>query len=424
MLDIKIIREHIDVVKEKGKTRGVASELFDEIAELDRKRRDLIVKTEDLKKYRNEVSQEIATLKRNKETADEKIKEMQRIGEEIKSFDEELSLISNTLENQIVRIPNLPHDTTPIGKDEEDNIEVRKWSTPKQFTFEPKPHWEVAEKLGILDFERGAKVSGSRFVFYKGLGARLERACYNYMLDQHVEKHGYTEIVPPYIVNENSMFGTGQFPKFKEDVFQLTDERNLTLIPTAEVPLTNYYSNEILSEDQLPVYFTAFSPSFRSEAGSAGRDTRGLIRLHQFHKVEMVKLTKPSESYAELEKMVADAESILQGLQLPYRVLSLCTGDMGFSAAKTYDLEVWIPAQNTYREISSCSNCEDFQARRAKIRYKNDGKTEYVHTLNGSGLAVGRTVAAILENYQNEDGSVTIPEVLVPYMGGITKIEK
>lgn len=424
MLDIKIIREHIDVVKDKGKTRGVASELFDEIAELDRKRRDLIVKTEDLKKYRNEVSQEIATLKRNKETADEKIKEMQRIGEEIKSFDEELSLISNTLEDQIVRIPNLPHDTTPIGKDEEDNIEVRKWSTPKQFTFEPKPHWEVAENLGILDFERGAKVSGSRFVFYKGLGARLERACYNYMLDQHVEKHGYTEIVPPYIVNENSMFGTGQFPKFKEDVFQLTDERNLTLIPTAEVPLTNYYSNEILSEDQLPVYFTAFSPSFRSEAGSAGRDTRGLIRLHQFHKVEMVKLTKPSESYAELEKMVADAESILQGLQLPYRVLALCTGDMGFSAAKTYDLEVWIPAQNTYREISSCSNCEDFQARRAKIRYKNDGKTEYVHTLNGSGLAVGRTVAAILENYQNEDGSVTIPEVLVPYMGGITKIEK
>lgn len=424
MLDIKIIREHIDVVKEKGKTRGVASELFDEIAELDRKRRDLIVKTEDLKKYRNEVSQEIATLKRNKETADEKIKEMQRIGEEIKSFDEELSLISNTLENQIVRIPNLPHDTTPIGKDEEDNIEVRKWSTPKQFTFEPKPHWEVAENLGILDFERGAKVSGSRFVFYKGLGARLERACYNYMLDTHVEKHGYTEIVPPYIVNENSMFGTGQFPKFKEDVFQLTDERNLTLIPTAEVPLTNYYSNEILSEDQLPVYFTAFSPSFRSEAGSAGRDTRGLIRLHQFHKVEMVKLTKPSESYVELEKMVADAESILQGLQLPYRVLALCTGDMGFSAAKTYDLEVWIPAQNTYREISSCSNCEDFQARRAKIRYKNDGKTEYVHTLNGSGLAVGRTVAAILENYQNEDGSVTIPEVLVPYMGGITKIEK
>lgn len=424
MLDIKIIREHIDIVKEKGKTRGVASELFDEIAELDRKRRDLIVKTEDLKKYRNEVSQEIATLKRNKETADEKIKEMQRIGEEIKSFDEELSLISNTLEDQIVRIPNLPHDTTPIGKDEEDNIEVRKWSTPKQFTFEPKPHWEVAENLGILDFERGAKVSGSRFVFYKGLGARLERACYNYMLDTHVEKHGYTEIVPPYIVNENSMFGTGQFPKFKEDVFQLTDERNLTLIPTAEVPLTNYYSNEILSEDQLPVYFTAFSPSFRSEAGSAGRDTRGLIRLHQFHKVEMVKLTKPSESYAELEKMVADAESILQGLQLPYRVLALCTGDMGFSAAKTYDLEVWIPAQNTYREISSCSNCEDFQARRAKIRYKNDGKTEYVHTLNGSGLAVGRTVAAILENYQNEDGSVTIPEVLVPYMGGITKIEK
>ena len=278
--------------------------------------------------------------------------------------------------------------------------------------------------MGILDFERGAKVSGSRFVYYKGLGARLERALYNFMLDQHVYEHGYTEMITPYIVNSQAMFGTGQFPKFKEDVFQLADT-DLTLIPTAEVPLTNYYQGEILEQEQLPAYFTALSPSFRSEAGSAGRDTRGLIRLHQFNKVEMVKFSDADHSYEELEKMTANAEDILQKLNLPYRVLSLCTGDMGFSAAKTYDLEVWIPAQEMYREISSCSNCEDFQARRAMIRYRDqEGKIHYMHTLNGSGLAVGRTVAAVLENYQNEDGSVTVPEVLVPYMGGLTKIEK
>ena len=281
---------------------------------------------------------------------------------------------------------------------------------------------DVADDLGILDFERGAKVSGSRFVFYKGLGARLERAIYNFMLDTHTMEHGYQEMMTPYIVNSASMYGTGQFPKFKEDVFQLADS-DLTLIPTAEVPLTNYYRDEILKGEDLPIYFTALSPSFRSEAGSAGRDTRGLIRLHQFNKVEMVKLSKAEESYAELDKMTANAEAILQKLNLPYRVLSLCTGDMGFSAAKTFDLEVWIPAQDVYREISSCSNCEDFQARRAKIRYRNaEGKLEFAHTLNGSGLAVGRTVAAILENYQNADGSVTVPDVLVPYMGGIKTI--
>ena len=349
---------------------------------------------------------------------------MKIVGEKIKEIDQQILTIDAQLQEIATTLPNLPHDSVPLGADEEDNVEIRRWDTPRDFDFEPKPHWEVAENLDILDFERGAKVSGSRFVFYKGAGARLERALYNFMLDQHVDEHGYTEMLTPYAVNSQAMFGTGQFPKFKEDVFQLADT-DLTLIPTAEVPLTNYHSQEILDEKDLPIYFTALSPAFRSEAGSAGRDTRGLIRLHQFNKVEMVKLSKSETSYDELEKMTADAESILQKLKLPYRVLALSTGDMGFSAAKTYDLEVWIPAQDTYREISSCSNCEDFQARRAMIRYRDaDGKIQYAHTLNGSGLAVGRTVAAILENYQNEDGSVTIPEILVPYMGGMTKIEK
>ncbi|NEW63278.1 serine--tRNA ligase [Granulicatella sp. zg-ZJ] len=426
MLDIKQIREDVTTFKELGKTRGVEEQIFDTLIALDEERRELIVQTEDLKKHRNEVSELIAQLKRNKENADDKIAEMKEVGEKIKTIDERLAVIEEELTDMLVRIPNMPHSSVPVGADEQDNVEVRRWGTPKTFGFEPKAHWEVAENLGILDFERGAKVSGSRFVFYKGLGARLERACYNYMLDMHIYEQGYTEMVTPYIVNAASMFGTGQFPKFKEDVFQLTDERDLTLIPTAEVPLTNYYRDEILKETQLPVYFTALSPSFRSEAGSAGRDTRGLIRLHQFHKVEMVKFSHPDTSYDELEKMTVDAEAILKGLELPYRVLALCTGDMGFSAAKTYDLEVWIPAQDTYREISSCSNCGDFQARRAKIRFRNEetGKVDYAHTLNGSGLAVGRTVAAILENYQNEDGSVTVPKALVQYMGGIEKIEK
>lgn len=426
MLDIRQIRENIEKFKSLGKTRGIDPEVFESLVSLDEERRGLIIETEELKQYRNKVSEEISVLKRQKENADEKIQEMKHVGEKIKGIDERLATIETQLTDELVRIPNMPHETVPVGEDEEQNEEVRVWGTPRVFDFEPKPHWEIAEELGILDFERGAKVSGSRFVFYKGLGARLERACYNYMLDMHVDEQGYTEVVTPYIVNAQSMFGTGQFPKFKEDVFQLTDERELTLIPTAEVPLTNYYANEILKEETLPVYFTAFSPSFRSEAGSAGRDTRGLIRLHQFHKVEMVKFAHPEKSYEELEKMTQDAESILKGLALPYRVLALCTGDMGFSAAKTYDLEVWIPAQDAYREISSCSNCEDFQSRRAKIRFRNEetGKVDYVHTLNGSGLAVGRTVAAILENYQNADGSVTIPEALVPYMGGVTVIKK
>lgn len=422
MLDIKMIRQNVAMVKEKLATRNVDEAKINEFVALDEKRRAELVKVEELKKLRNDVSGEIAQLKRNKENADDKIAKMKKVGEEIKALDEQIAKIDEELTAIATTLPNLPHESTPIGKDEDDNVEVRRHGTVREFDFEPKPHWEIAENLGILDFERGAKVSGSRFVFYKGLGARLERAIYNFMLDEH-GKEGYTEVIPPYIVNSHSMFGTGQFPKFKEDVFQLANT-DLTLIPTAEVPLTNYYNGEILEEADLPVYFTALSPSFRSEAGSAGRDTRGLIRLHQFNKVEMVKLTKPEESYNELEKMTQNAENILQKLNLPYRVVALSTGDMGFSAAKTYDLEVWIPAQDTYREISSCSNCEDFQARRAMIRYRDEnGKVQYVHTLNGSGLAVGRTVAAILENYQNEDGSVTIPEVLVPYMGGVTVIK-
>ncbi len=424
MLDLKFIRQNKEVVREKLETRGVKGSVLDEFLALDAARRDNLVKVEELKKQRNDVSQDIAMLKRDKKDADDKIKEMQQVGDDIKAIDDLIHGIDEKMDAIAHVLPNLPAEGVPVGENEDDNVEVKKWGTPRQFDFDPKPHWEIAEDLGILDFERGAKVSGSRFLFYKGAGARLERAIYNFMLDTHTEEHGYTEMIPPYIVNDKSMFGTGQFPKFKEDVFQLEDS-NYTLIPTAEVPLTNYYREEILEEDQLPVYFTALSPSFRSEAGSAGRDTRGLIRLHQFNKVEMVKLSKPENSFDELEKMTENAESILEKLDLPYRTIVLSTGDMGFSASKTYDLEVWIPAQDTYREISSCSNCVDFQARRAKIRFRNeDGKVEYVHTLNGSGLAVGRTVAAILENYQNEDGSVTIPEALVPYMGGLTKITK
>jgi len=323
-------------------------------------------------------------------------------------------------------LPNLPHESVPVGEDEDDNVEIRRWGDdliPK-FDGDPKAHWEIGEDLGILDFERGAKVAGSRFLYYKDLGARLERALYNYMLDTHTSEHGYREVIPPFLVNDDAMFGTGQFPKFKEDVFQIK-EKPLTLIPTAEVPLTNIYRDEILNEEDLPQYFTAMSPSFRSEAGSAGRDTRGLIRLHQFNKVEMVKFAKPEDSYDELEKMVNNAETILQRLELPYRVVALSTGDMGFSAAKTYDIEVWIPAQNTYREISSCSNTEDFQARRAKSRFRRDedGKIDYVNTLNGSGLAVGRAVAAIIENYQQPDGSIKVPEALISYMGGVEYIK-
>ena len=423
MLDIKRIRTDFDGVASKLATRGVTAESLENIKELDAKRREILVTVEELKAERNTVSAEIAQAKRNKENVDDKIAAMQKLSADVKNLDAELLEIDEKLNAILAVLPNTPHDSVPVGVDEEENVEVRRWGTPREFTFEPKAHWDLGEDLDILDWERGAKVTGARFLFYKNLGARLERVLYNFMLDEHITE-GYQEIITPYMVNRDSMYGTGQYPKFKEDTFELTDT-NYVLIPTAEVPLTNYYRNEILEEKDLPIYFTAMSPSFRSEAGSAGRDTRGLIRLHQFHKVEMVKFATPEQSYDELEKMTANAENILQKLGLPYRVLSLCTGDMGFSAAKTYDLEVWIPAQNAYREISSCSNTEDFQARRAQIRYRDaaDGKVKLLHTLNGSGLAVGRTVAAILENYQNEDGSVTIPEVLRPYMGGVEVIK-
>lgn len=423
MLDIKMIRQNTDEIKEHLATRGVKAEKIDALLEKDKRRRELLVETEGLKQKRNEVSAEIANAKRNKQDATDAIKEMREVGAKIKSLDEELEEVEATVKDMASRLPNLPNPTIPVGPDESANVELRKVGTPREFDFEPKAHWDIGEDLGILDFDRGAKVSGARFVYYKGLGARLERAVYNFMLDEHA-KEGYTEMLPPYIVNAQTMYGTGQFPKFKEDVYQVNGE-DMTLIPTAEVPLTNYYRDEVIPTEKLPVYFTALTPCFRSEAGSAGRDTRGLIRMHQFNKVEMVKFSKPESSYDELEKMTQNAGNIMEKLGLPYHVITLSTGDMGFSAAMTHDLEVWMPAQNKYREISSCSNCEDFQARRAHIQYRDEnGKLNFVHTLNGSGLAVGRTVAAILENYQNEDGSVTVPEALRPYLGGLEKITK
>ncbi|MDR3157237.1 MAG: serine--tRNA ligase [Lactobacillales bacterium] len=422
MLDIKNIRDNFEKVAGSLETRGVKRSSLLELKESDEVRRKLLVHVEELKKTRNMVSNEIAQLKRAEKDVAEKISEMQHLGVRIKEIEDELTIVDERYSYLLATLPNLPNKDVPIGEDEGANVEIHRIGAIPEFSFVPQAHWDLGEKLDILDFKRGAKVTGSRFLFYKGLGATLERALYNFMLDEH-GKEGYTEMIPPYMVNDGSMFGTGNFPKFKEDVFQLEDQP-YTLIPTAEIPLTNYYREEILAKKDLPIYFTALTPSFRSEAGSAGRDTRGLIRLHQFHKVEMVKFSAPENSYDELEKMLVNAESILQKLGLSYRVVVLSTGDMGFSAAKTYDLEVWIPAQNMYREISSCSNTEDFQARRAKIRYRDEsGNIQYVHTLNGSGLAVGRTVTAILENYQNEDGSVTIPEILRPYMGGISKIE-
>lgn len=425
MLDIKVIRENSTWVKNKLAARGVTAAEIDDLLKLDEQRRALLTQTEDLKAQRNRTSKAIATAKQDHQDVSDQVQAMKKVGQQIVADDQKLKEIEAKLQYILVRLPNIPADSVPVGPDESYNVEVRKWHQPREFSFEPQSHWEIGENLGILDFDRASKVAGSRFVYYLGLGAKLERAIYNFMLDQH-EADGYQEVIPPYLVNNDAMFGTSQFPKFKEDVYTIIDEdRPLTLIPTAEVPLTNYYREEILTEDQLPAYLTALTPCFRSEAGSAGRDTRGLIRMHQFNKVEMVKFCKPEDSYDELEKLTADAERILQKFELPYHVVTLASGDASFSSAKTYDLEVWMPQQNTYREISSCSNCTDFQARRAQIRYRDaQGKLHYVHTLNGSGLAVGRTVAAILENYQNADGSVTIPKVLVPYMHGIEKITK
>ncbi|EMK2957210.1 serine--tRNA ligase [Listeria monocytogenes] len=424
MLDVKLLRNNFDEVKQKLQNRGEDLGEFEKFGELDKRRRTLIVETEALKSQRNEVSQEIAKLKREKQDADAKIEEMRVVGDRIKTLDIELREIDEKLDMILMSIPNIPHESTPVGESEDDNVEIRKWGEVRAFDFEPKAHWDLGTDLDILDFENAAKVTGSRFVFYKKLGARLERALINFMMDLHSNEHGYEEMLPPYMVNRASMTGTGQLPKFEEDAF-LIEAEDYFLIPTAEVPVTNYHREDILKAEGLPRKYTAFSACFRSEAGSAGRDTRGLIRQHQFNKVELVQFVKPEDSYAALEKLTGNAEEVLRRLELPYRVLSMCTADLGFTAAKKYDLEVWIPSYNSYREISSCSNFESFQARRANIRFRREpgSKPEYVHTLNGSGLALGRTVAAILENYQDADGSVRIPKVLQGYMGGIEKIE-
>lgn len=417
MLDLKFVRSNPDKVKEALQKRGAVVGL-DNFLRLEEQRRQKLVEVEQLKSRRNTVSEEIGRLKKQGQEAGDMVLEMRQVSQRIKEMDDELKKIEEDLAGTLLTIPNMPHDSVPFGAGEEDNPEVRRNGEPRKFDFSPLAHWDIGEGLDILDFERAAKVTGARFVFYKGLGARLERAVINFFLDLHTREHGYTEVFPPFMVNRNSMTGTGQLPKFEEDLFRI-DSVDYFLIPTAEVPVTNLYNNEILDGEKLPIYHAAYSACFRAEAGAHGRDTRGLIRQHQFNKVELVKFTRPEDSYDELEKLTADAERALQLLELPYRVVSLCTGDLGFSSAKTYDIEVWLPSFGLYREISSCSNFEDFQARRANIRFRRDAKAkpEFVHTLNGSGLAVGRTVAAILENYQQEDGSVVVPQVLRPYMG-------
>ncbi len=417
MLDMRFIRENPEVVEKALEKRNMESPI-PEFKKLDEKRRDLLYEAEQLKHKRNVNSDKIGELKRNGEDASDLIKEMQEVSARIKELDQKVNIVEEQLNDILLGIPNIPHESVPVGTDEEDNKQIKVWGEPREFDFEYKAHWDIGEDLDILDFERGGKVTGTRFTFMKGAGARLERSLINFMLDLHTTEHNYREVFPPFIANADSMTGTGQLPKFKKDMFKL-EGHDYYLIPTAEVPVTNLYREEILDAEELPQYLCAYSACFRAEAGAHGRDTRGIIRQHQFNKVEMVKFVKPEDSYDELEKITADAEDVLQQLELPYRVVSLCTGDLTFSSAKTYDLEVWMPAYQTYREISSCSNFEDFQARRAGIRYRPepDASTKFVHTLNGSGLAIGRTVAAILENYQNEDGTVTVPRVLRPYMG-------
>lgn len=416
MLDARFVRENIDVVKDALARRGAAVDLS-EFAATEQERLRLMRESEDLRNRRNVVSEEIGKLKRAKENADHLMVEMKGVGDRIKEIDEVLKGIDDRQSHFLLTIPNLPDASVPVGRDESENIEIRTWGEPRSFSFEPLNHWDIAAKHDIIDFDRGAKIAGARFAVMKGLGAKLERALMNFMLD-HNGARGYKEVFPPLLVNRDSMTGTGQLPKFEADLFK-TENPEFYLIPTAEVPVTNMHRDEILNEDELPLYYTAYTPCFRSEAGSYGKDVRGLIRQHQFNKVELVKFVKPEDSFAELEKLTADAEDILQQLGLPYRTIVLCTGDMGFGSAKTYDIEVWLPGQQKYREISSCSNFIDFQARRANIRFKRTGKkgTEFVHTLNGSGLAIGRTLVAILENCQQEDGSVVIPEVLRPYFG-------
>lgn len=416
MLDLKFVRSNPEIIKEALQKRNSSLSL-DKFLEQEEQRRKILFDVEKLKAQRNSVSEEVGRRKKNGEDAQELIQEMRKVGDEIKSFEGQLKAIEEEMEKVLYEIPNIPHESVPVGVDESGNIEVRTWGTPREFDFQPLPHYELGEKLNILDFSRAGKVTGARFTFYKGLGAKLERALISFMLDKHTAK-GYEEVFPPFMVHRNSMVGTGQLPKFEEDAFKI-EGTEYFLIPTAEVPVTNMYREEIIDAEQLPIHHCAYSACFRAEAGSAGRDTRGLIRQHQFNKVELVKFSLPENSYDELEALTRDAESILQELELPYRVMNLSTGDLGFSAAKTYDLEVWLPSFNTYREISSCSNFEDFQARRAGIRFRRGlkAKPEYLHTLNGSGLAIGRTLSAILENYQEEDGRIRVPKALVPYMG-------
>lgn len=423
MLDLKFVRENLDAVQANLDHRHTEGKL-DEYAKLYDERKEIIQEVEQLKAHRNAVSDEIAQLKRNKESADDKIAEMKKVGDQIADLDNRGRDVEAKLRDIALRLPNMCDPSVPVGNDENDNPEMRKWSTPRQFDFPIQAHWDLGESLDILDFERATKESGARFTIYKGVGARMERALINFMLDLHCDNQGYTEMMTPYMVTADTLTGTGQLPKFAEDMYKI-EGQDYFLIPTAEVTLTNYHSGEILKEEDLPKYYTAFTACFRSEAGSAGRDTRGLIRQHQFNKVEMVKIAHPDHSWEELEKLTDNAEDVLRLLELPHRVITLCTGDIGFGSAKTYDVEVWMPAQNTYREISSCSNMTDFQARRANIRFRRNGKgkPEFVHTLNGSGLAVGRTVAAILENYQEADGSVRVPKVLQPYMGGLEVIK-
>ncbi|WP_138207512.1 serine--tRNA ligase [Haloimpatiens lingqiaonensis] len=421
MLDIKKIRNNTEEIKNAMNNRGEAFSvnLIDEVVSLDKRRREILVEVEELKKKRNEESTSIGKMIKEGKDVTELKEHMKGLSEKIKDLDVELGEVDEKINYNMLRIPNIPNSEVPEGDTDEDNVEIRKWGEPTNFEFETKAHWDIGTDLDLLDFERAGKVTGSRFTVYKGMGARLERAIINYFLDSHTEKNGYKEILPPYMVNRESMTGTGQLPKFEEDAFKVTND-DYFLIPTAEVPVTNLHRNEILNGEELPIKYAAYSACFRSEAGSAGRDTRGLIRQHQFNKVELVKFTKPEDSYEELEKLTRDAESVLQGLGLPYRVVKICKGDLGFTAAFKYDIEVWMPSYGRYVEISSCSNFEDFQARRANIKYKENpkAKPEFVHTLNGSGVAIGRTVAAILENYQNADGSVTIPEALRGYMGG------
>ncbi len=422
MLDVKVLRENLDEVKARMATRGGRID-WNEFVALDRERRDALANIERLKEKKNRLSGEIGKVKKSGADPTTLMPEVEEVSEAIRSSEGPLAEIEAKFERFMLSLPNLPNPSVQIGKNENDNREVRCWGEPPKFDFEPKNHWDIGEELAILDFTRAAKIAGARFAVYRDAGARLERALINFMLDLHTSENGYREMLPPALVNRTSLIGTGQLPKFEEDLFHLAPG-DYFLIPTAEVPLTNLHRDEMLEKDELPIKYVAYTPCFRSEAGSYGKDVRGLIRLHQFNKVEMVKFCEPETSYEELESMVRNAEEVLKRLKLPYRVVELCTGDMGFASAKTYDLEVWLPGQNAYREISSCSNCEDFQARRANIRYRKEkkGRPLFVHTLNGSGLAVGRTLVALLENYQQKDGSVVIPDALRPYMGGLDQI--